>query len=1172
MRTVASQIVSALTGERTPCARVTVRDTLPRFSTTCSSVVTADGNLASSVTSYDADYFETGSYKGILRICNYNNTLYYMYLLDTTSAPAWISSGYTLKAGSWPSVHENTVYYQTTDGQVYRRDFYYNSAVDQGFGSATSMGLYDDWLTLTYALAATGTDDVWALGINSNTGEVKRFYNGSRYRYFEVPDLDALTNFDVHFSDNNTYVYYNDAAGRGSIKYGPGTRLYNSQYILPIDVVDDIEHFEFGYVSDVGTKVVATGNLKRDGYDGEIAMYLQGPYEFKKGRESIINDGSDGKGKLHEVDDELWYVGFGIAYLSDSTYLFGNDLSSRKSTTTAIGNISLSCKENVPDVLALDLPWSGVDLDVVKKGSELVLEIGYEYSGTNYYATIGTYFIESFIDTVSPEGNSRHIVARSIGMWRMTRWIPDANYEFKSSVQVESADPSDRSEWVRRGTWGDVEGLPEIQAGPSTGTRILYAATAKEKDWYISGHFDPYGSGYWGIVSSWYSHSGGDDAIVVAVSPTTYWINFMLNSYMTALQSGNHGLTLTGEHKISLWVTDGMCYLAIDDLAGNVETYVKLIPNFSSHANEGYGYPGFRVNIASSYAPSGGGYSALAAEVDDPSEFSADDEFEVLDDYGRLVATGTIDEVGADGSIPASMEDMEVADGAYYGGSQPWANSAAFSGEPSDKCIWLVGPDVDGSKARDAYNGLYLKCNGRLMKITDYDWSAPQSWEYTVGQEDKAIGDLTAGSWVNNRRRIWGIEMGDDFEALAGDTCDVVEGISFKEEVNFPNAPMEINVPTGNYVRISKVNYTSFGTDLRIVDLIRKIARLAGVDGVTYELEYGDEMAFSNGGAWALATDRARFSASRTSVNLTIDGIGATTEIGVCKVNPTTGIGSMVTVQDGPPAWVRTYNINTVTNSVTLVDTDNTAAFYYNSYPVRFSVSPSSALIYVGDTLMSAVPMPTTDEDETEFFIACKHTDTVDLDWAVLDDKIDWSILDMDRSALQNLKEFIGPRRIWLRDNPDGTIHIGREGDTIWTEGSPYSLGVTTDHVESNEELTTRAKLVGVTEVESYDFDAIIEDGNYFRYMSAPEIDEPSALERELENILDDSVRTREKFSLRGAFDPRLEKNDDVWVEVEKDGSLETKRLRVRDFSIIFSRANDTVVLDMKINGGEVVE
>jgi len=541
-------------------------------------------------------------------------------------------------------------------------------------------------------------------------------------------------------------------------------------------------------------------------------------------------------GHLIEVGEYLYYRGWGWCWRSDNTYLFGYDNPNRKVVTEKINNIKISYGKNSPDTVSMSIVWDESYEGIIEKGSVITLEMGYYYSGTAYYAAVGNFVIDACTDAMSSNGRTRSIVARSENMWRLTTWHPDTCYEWRTDVSVQSNDPTDilsfdKCVWYCGFYYNDED--PYVYYKNTTKYGMLKARLPDSEKWELSADFlrgDGSATWWWGLFAGFVSpHPSKMTYYRLLVNSSSYKLQLFVDSVKKEESTGSHGLDLSVEHNISMDFNKNRVSFTISS-SGDEYSNTKYFSNWNLHPRGGVGGGGViidnSVSTASSFESiSSNSYIAL----DNVDDFSSGDIVDLSSSNGLLLNSNV--EIGSvidyDDDIPSDLLNMVVADGIYYGGSQPWANSAQFTNpnNPVYGCswIWLEGPGSDYYD-KDEFNDLFLDFGNALFRIDGYDYSAPQSKD--------------GESWVNNRRRFFVTPLSGSYEPKVGDTCSVSVGLELASIIDSCNSSGNVtNSTTDSYgfvgVRVGDVHATSYAhNDIQLSDIIFYICKLSGISEI----------------------------------------------------------------------------------------------------------------------------------------------------------------------------------------------------------------------------------------------------------------------------------------------------------------------------------------------------
>lgn len=527
MRDIPSNYLSLLDSERRISARATIRDKRLIFTP-----------FPMSETNFASPYAPSDSCalgNGIFRVGrNTTGNLCYQSVTDPSSSwPNWTETGIQLDACRPGVVNVGgTAYIFTLEGgSIYRR--YYTGA---GLSSAYRIrSAPPRWGGV--AIAPVSNSEVFIQYFPSDSGGD---INNAHIRYiteagsWQMPgavygDMDDVFRFDAEKVGDKYYIFTSDDEyGRPLlfkmiISSDNDCLWSDSQYLLPLDILDDTSFFKLGASSYIDGKIFVTGRLKRSA-GVELDVYMMGVENYTLGRDMFIVDSTEFTtaipAKLLLVDDEVYYVGHGNHARAPATNMVGYDASDKKTLTQEFRGFSLTTRPGTPWRLDVDLA-SDLTHDALRRNSELILDVGLqEQDGPYRWAQMGVFGVDALGLDVFDRGQERTIVCRGSGVKRLIQWTSDAYYDYWSQTKM-STHPSSLSEVIRAsGQWSG--GPPRAQGEEDTITLddlntigILFSASKACRGGMTSANFynpvDPTG-GEWlkvrfGVGMNYYRES-----------------------------------------------------------------------------------------------------------------------------------------------------------------------------------------------------------------------------------------------------------------------------------------------------------------------------------------------------------------------------------------------------------------------------------------------------------------------------------------------------------------------------------------------------------------------------------------------------------------------------------------------------------------------------------------
>jgi len=276
MRTVSSEIVSALgQPERIPCARITVRDILPRFTDEISDMETYDKALSTSgppgldhfVRDYDQVYITIGAVSSFLRscvMCYYEEGYTHHAFISWNEGPWTEVFPQNLVEPFATCIYENRVFFSEAPGSassirnttIRGYDFNGTNLSGQAFRSGHYAWSGDG--TYPYPMGKiSAVSKTQVYGIESQIGElnyigINYFAKGVALGYgvetlTNIVETNPRTGFDAIRYDGYTYIYFVDPFTNISYKMRSTgyTDFSFPETIFPNDPVDTIEYYNF---------------------------------------------------------------------------------------------------------------------------------------------------------------------------------------------------------------------------------------------------------------------------------------------------------------------------------------------------------------------------------------------------------------------------------------------------------------------------------------------------------------------------------------------------------------------------------------------------------------------------------------------------------------------------------------------------------------------------------------------------------------------------------------------------------------------------------------------------------------------------------------------------------------------------------------------------------------
>jgi hypothetical protein len=488
MRTVPSDVLTAMTHVRTPSSSVIIRDKRLRFANSVS-------RPGPAYLSYDADLFTYNSTLRLLRAwVSTSGYLCYQVITDpTTTWPTYITSSETVDPGTMIGVYANRIFFiiPTTHEMKYSDVIWTTSWV---LDSSVHSLVYFTGMT-SVALAPVLGGYVYYLykQTGNNYGKIGRLFI-TDHSTVEWPgrvyDTAATFQaFDAESSTEGDYIYYEDKTDTrpwyliGSYGAG-GLGLWSDpKPVLPIDVLEDSATFKMGKVSNISSSLFVSGIYDSHLRSTHLPMhiYTMGPAPHTMGRDKFISSEQRTQpGKLHVMGNVCYYVTPDYSWAAPATNLVLYDSEALKATVTGIGNVHFAQSTNNSGDFSFTLPNSYTHA-ALRTGSEV--EWWAAYGG--HEVLMGVFGIDSIQNSRDPLGQAQTVTCRSLAMKTLAMWQSDASYDNWSQTK-QSCNPAAMDELIRTsGTWdGDPLTLTELnQSG------VLYSSAMAVKNSLVRAKF-----------------------------------------------------------------------------------------------------------------------------------------------------------------------------------------------------------------------------------------------------------------------------------------------------------------------------------------------------------------------------------------------------------------------------------------------------------------------------------------------------------------------------------------------------------------------------------------------------------------------------------------------------------------------------------------------------------
>lgn len=463
---------------------------------------------------------------------------------------------------------------------------------------------------------------------------------------------------------------------------------------------------------------------------------------------------------------------------------------------------------------------------------------------------------------------------------------------------------------------------------------------------------------------------------------------------------------------------------------------------------------------------------------------------------------------------------------------------------------------------------------GQVYRITDLDYIAPNQWvdtgaPYTWPDTwDKHIGDLAYGYWnTTDKYHRWfvleepsrSLGVGTKFgvaHRLDVDTRGVSSTLvtSHDSEYGFIH---RTNSPV-----VEEVHYHSSERSLSFKDVSKQIARKGGVIDLTYEQVYdigsltsltasGWNVSSQHGSHWQAGSDAV--------IHMYISGLTGRIGIGLLPETLTSASVGHICVIDGTYIYFYDYGPSSaITLKEQLAHTANVGTGSY----ITFVAQGDFISVYASDSLLAAFPV-TMSEGVT---LLSYNNASAYIDWSELDIYIENFICDMGSSAWSSINKLIGEKHINFQHD-EGTLKFFRNRSTL---SGNWDFAVEGVDEDKHDPIVTRLRMEGVDVYEYTDFVLMKQYGNVFRTANSDEINTSEELKVEAKYIVDDANAGRNRSSLIGAADPRVEPDDILNITFTGSDRTDTRDVIVENVSFSMSVGIDIAIFDMTVEAKDV--
>lgn len=464
---------------------------------------------------------------------------------------------------------------------------------------------------------------------------------------------------------------------------------------------------------------------------------------------------------------------------------------------------------------------------------------------------------------------------------------------------------------------------------------------------------------------------------------------------------------------------------------------------------------------------------------------------------------------------------------------------------------------------------------GQVYKITDLDYLAPNQWIDTGGPYtwpdtwDKHIGDLAYGSWdTTNKYHRWFVNeepsrslgVGTMFgvaHRLDVDTRGVSDTLVTSHDSVYGFIHRDVTTVVKN------VQYHSSEKPLTFKSVSKQIARKAGVMNMEYEQKYdiGSLTSLSATG-WNVSSHHSSHwqDGAEAVIDMYLNNI-TSSRIGIGLLPETLDASSTgyLCVIDSTYVYLYTYGPS---SAITLVEQLAHEANVATGSYLTFVAQNDFISVYVSDALIAGFPV-TMSEGVT---LLSYNNASAYIDWSELDIYVENYICDMGSSAWSMLGRLIGEKHINFQHD-EGTLKFFRNRSTL---SGNWDFAIEGTDQDQHDPIVTRLRMEGVDVYEYTDFTLLKQFGNIFRTANSEEINDAEELKIEAKYIVDDSNSARNRVSLVGAADPRVEPDDILNVTFTGSDRTDTRDVIIENLAFTMTVGIDNATFDMIVEGKDV--
>jgi len=359
----------------------------------------------------------------------------------------------------------------------------------------------------------------------------------------------------------------------------------------------------------------------------------------------------------------------------------------------------------------------------------------------------------------------------------------------------------------------------------------------------------------------------------------------------------------------------------------------------------------------------------------------------------------------------------------------------------------------------------------------------------------------------------------------------------------------------GPMALLNKFAYFSGDVDLSLEDMVRKIARHAGVTQFApHKLWEGEVVPLGNNVYIKQKVGVFNFSIPDPLALKTVD-----MHFRVAANVPDADLSGEITIR------FRFDKIEYLSGT-TLVSSVSPGILSYTR-GVRVSAFDRYISVWLGAQLIHTFVLTDADAARTGAYFTVRGTCTehIVMDFPDASLRVDNFVLDMGKNALSLIQQLIGNKRFFISEGESGVglIRRRKEINAYW---SPYT-GAYTGSESRIEPPFTRVLVEGGEVVERRDPAEVRDHGNIFSRVSIFEINNLYEAE-EYANLLIDDAKTRTNpVTFTGTIWPALEINDIVFVTFPDSIHTGSKRVIVDQISYSVNVTSAAAVMDMTVSG-----